>query len=58
MILLNIYCRSLERDLERSRADHISEMENVMEKHRQTVSENKKKQWVSRRTGHNVQQAD
>ena len=53
-----MHCRSLERDLERSRADHISEMENVMEKHRQTVSENKKKQWVSRWSGHNVQQAD
>ena len=40
--------RSLERDLERARADHISEMENMQEKHRQTISENKKKQWVSR----------
>lgn len=39
--------RSLERDLERSRADHISEMENLIEKHRQQVSETKKKQWVS-----------
>ena len=40
-------CRSLERDLERSRADHISEIENLTEKHRQSISENKKKQWVS-----------
>ena len=39
--------RSLERDLERARADHISEMENLTEKHRQQVSETKKKQWVS-----------
>ena len=39
--------RSLERDLERARADHISEMENLTEKHRQHVSETKKKQWVS-----------
>ena len=39
--------RSLERDLERSRADHLSEMENLLEKHRQQVSETKKKQWVS-----------
>ena len=46
-ILLNTLYRSLERDLERSRADHISEMENMMEKHKQTISENKKKQWVS-----------
>lgn len=39
-------CRSLERDLERARADHISEIENLNEKHRGEVSETKKKQWV------------
>lgn len=42
---INVATRSLERDLERSRADHISEMENLIEKHRQQVSETKKKQW-------------
>ena len=39
--------RSLERDLERARADHISEIENLTEKQKQVVSETKKKQWVS-----------
>jgi len=42
---INVATRSLERDLERARADHISEMENLTEKHRQQVSETKKKQW-------------
>lgn len=42
---INVATRSLERDLERSRADHLSEMENLIEKHKQTVSETKKKQW-------------
>merc|ERR1712130_1055236 len=42
---INVATRSLERDLERARADHISEMENLTEKHRQHVSETKKKQW-------------
>jgi len=42
---INVATRSLERDLERSRADHLSEMENLLEKHRQQVSETKKKQW-------------
>ena len=48
LCFIDTFLRSLERDLERARADHISEMENMQEKHRQTISENKKKQWVSR----------
>lgn len=42
---INVATRSLERDLERARADHGSEMENLSERHKQELSETKKKQW-------------
>jgi hypothetical protein len=42
---INVATRSLERDLERARADHNSEVENLNENHRREVSETKKKQW-------------
>merc|ERR1719443_2681369 len=44
---INVATRSLERDLERARADHNSEIENLNEKQKQQVSETKKKQQVS-----------
>ena len=43
---VNVATRSLERDLERLKADHTSETEEMMEKHREQLSQNKKKQWV------------
>lgn len=42
---INVATRSLERDLERARADHNSELENLNENNRKEVSETKKKQW-------------
>merc|ERR1712130_816243 len=42
---INVATRSLERDLERARADHNSEIENLNENHRREISETKKKQW-------------
>jgi len=42
---INVATRSLERDLERARADHTSELESQQDKHRQQLSETKKKQW-------------
>ncbi len=44
---VNVATRSLERDLERLKADHATEVEELLEKHRQEVKEMKKKQWVS-----------
>lgn len=43
---VNVATRSLERDLERLKADHATEIEENEERHKQIVSENKKKQWV------------
>jgi len=42
---INVATRSLERDLERLKADHATEMENMKERQTQDISENKKKQW-------------
>ena len=44
---VNVATRSLERDLERLKADHNTELEELQEQHNQQLSENKKKQWVS-----------
>lgn len=44
---VNVATRSLERDLERLKADHATEVEELVENHKQELSENKKKQWVS-----------
>ena len=43
---VNVATRSLERDLERLKADHATELEELLEKHKQEVSDIKKKQWV------------
>ena len=43
---VNVATRSLERDLERLKADHATEIEQMNERHKQEISENKKKQWV------------
>ena len=43
---VNVATRSLERDLERLKADHTSEMEEMNDRHREQLSQNKKKQWV------------
>lgn len=43
---VNVATRSLERDLERLKADHATEIEEMVERHRVEVSEMKKKQWV------------
>ena len=48
---VNVATRSLERDLERLKADHATEIEEMLENHKQELSENKKKQWVSRERG-------
>merc|ERR1711997_1416073 len=42
---VNVATRSLERDLERLKADHATEVENLTEKYRGEISDNKKKQW-------------
>jgi len=42
---VNVATRSLERDLERLKADHTSEMEEMAERHKEQMSQNKKKQW-------------
>jgi hypothetical protein len=47
---VNVATRSLERDLERLKADHATELDELTEKHKQQVSEIKKKQWVSWRS--------
>ena len=43
---VNVATRSLERDLERLKADHATEMEEMLEKNREEMSNIKKKQWV------------
>ena len=43
---VNVATRSLERDLERLKADHATEMEETLEKNREELSAIKKKQWV------------
>ena len=43
---VNVATRSLERDLERLKADHATEVEQLNEKHKQEMGELKKKQWV------------
>ena len=43
---VNVATRSLERDLERLKADHATEIEEIVEKQKQELSESKKKQWV------------
>ncbi len=43
---VNVATRSLERDLERLKADHATEVEELIENHKQEISENKRKQWV------------
>lgn len=42
---VNVATRSLERDLERLKADHATELENLTERNKTELSENKKKQW-------------
>jgi len=42
---VNVATRSLERDLERLKADHATEVEQLNEKHKQEMGELKKKQW-------------
>ena len=44
---VNVATRSLERDLERLKADHATEMEETLEKNREELSAIKKKQWVN-----------
>ena len=41
---VNVATRSLERDLERLKADHATEMEETLEKNREELSAIKKKQ--------------
>jgi len=43
---VNVATRSLERDLERLKGDHATELEELGERHKQEISENKRKQWV------------
>ena len=43
---VNVATRSLERDLERLKADHATEMEELLESKREELSAIKKKQWV------------
>jgi hypothetical protein len=45
---VNVATRSLERDLERLKADHATEMEELLEKNREELTVNKRKQWVIR----------
>lgn len=42
---VNVATRSLERDLERLKADHATELEELVDKHKQEISDTKKKQW-------------
>ena len=44
---VNVATRSLERDLERLKADHATELEELTDKQKQEVSDIKKKQWVT-----------
>ncbi len=43
---VNVATRSLERDLERLKADHATELEELGDSHKQEMSEIKKRQWV------------
>ncbi len=43
---VNVATRSLERDLERLKADHATEIEELADNHKQELADNKKKQWV------------
>ena len=43
---VNVATRSLERDLERLKADHATEIEQLNEKQKQELIDLKKKQWV------------
>ena len=43
---VNVATRSLERDLERLKADHATEIEQMNERHKEALTESKKKQWV------------
>ena len=43
---VNVATRSLERDLERLKADHATEMDALIDSKKRDVSEIKKKQWV------------
>lgn len=43
---VNVATRSLERDLERLKADHATEMDAVIDSQKREVSDIKKKQWV------------
>ena len=47
---VNVATRSLERDLERLKADHATEIEQLNERHKETLTESKKKQWVRGRS--------
>merc|ERR1712141_137151 len=42
---VNVATRSLERDLERLKADHATEIEQLNDRHKQEMLELKKKQW-------------
>ena len=44
---VNVATRSLERDLERLKADHATEIDQILDSQKQECSEIKKKQWVS-----------
>ena len=44
---VNVATRSLERDLERLKADHATELEELTDKQKQEVSDIKKKQRVT-----------
>ena len=46
---VNVATRSLERDLERLKADHNTETEEMQEQHKMEISENKKRQWVRKK---------
>ena len=44
---VNVATRSLERDLERLKADHATELEELTDKQKQEVSDIKNKHWVT-----------
>ena len=44
---VNVATRSLERDLDRLKADQATEIEQLNEKHKNEIAELKRKQWVS-----------
>ena len=53
---VNVATRSLERDLERLKADHATELEELTDKQKQEVSDMKKKQWVTRISFNSINQ--